>query len=101
METLAPSVFVQIGGEVVVRIDQVNVIVSTGLDVLVGLIGGGLVIPELEVSRGSLFLSGCVFLQNSKVARGLGCLLPMKSLGEFFVADLGLRWGGCCNAWHI
>lgn len=72
VKALRPSVFVQVCGKIVICIDEVRVLSRPSLDILFGLVGRGLVIPELKVGRGGLFLSIRVFLQDGEISSSFG-----------------------------
>ena len=101
VKTLRPSVFVQVGGKIVICIDKIGVLSRPSLDILVGLVGWGLVIPKLKVGRGGLFLCIGVFLQDGEISGAFSRLCAVKSLRELLVADLCLCGRGFSNTWHF
>jgi hypothetical protein len=101
VKTLRPPVLVQIRGKIVIRIDQVGILSGPSLDIFLGLVGRGLVVPELEVRRRGLFLSIRVFREDSEISSTFGGFGSMESLGELLVADLCVRGRGFSKTWHF
>jgi hypothetical protein len=49
VKALTPAILIEVGGEVIVRIDQVGVVLGTSFDIVFGLACSSLVVPVLKI----------------------------------------------------